>query len=142
MSPWGTFTVQLAQFSRTRGLSHLKVYDMRSHAITKLLSDPQVSDQMYTEIAGHVGEAMKRRYSKQRMEKKKIAMDAMCADLPTNVVALVPRGEMRPGRQKLFSVPLLELPAPQLLLPAPGPTTQRPQSVPLSRGFYSTSWTW
>jgi hypothetical protein len=27
---------------------------------------------------GHVGDAMKRRYSKQRMEKKRVAMDAMC----------------------------------------------------------------
>lgn len=60
------------------GLDHLDPYDMRSHAITKLLSDPNVSDQMYTEIVGHVGDAMKRRYSKQRMEKKKVAMDAMC----------------------------------------------------------------
>jgi integrase len=60
------------------GLDHLDPYDMRSHAITKLLSNPEVSDQMYTEIVGHVGDAMKRRYSKQRMEKKKVAMDAMC----------------------------------------------------------------
>jgi hypothetical protein len=60
------------------GLDHLDPYDMRSHAITKLLSDPNVSDQMYTEIVGHVGDAMKRRYSKQRMEKKRVAMDAMC----------------------------------------------------------------
>jgi integrase len=60
------------------GLDHLDPYDMRSHAITKLLSDPNVSDQMYTEIVGHVGNAMKRRYSKQRMENKRGAMDAMC----------------------------------------------------------------
>jgi hypothetical protein len=60
------------------GLSHLDPYDMRSHAITKLLSNPEVSDQMYTEIVGHVGDAMKRRYSKQRMEKKRGVMDAMC----------------------------------------------------------------
>jgi integrase len=60
------------------GLDHLDPYDMRSHAITRLLSDPGVSDQMYTEIVGHVGNAMKRRYSKQRMELKRVAMDAMC----------------------------------------------------------------
>ncbi len=60
------------------GLDHLDPYDMRSHAITKLLSNPEVSDQMYTEIVGHVGNAMKRRYSKQRMENKRGAMDAMC----------------------------------------------------------------
>jgi hypothetical protein len=56
------------------GLSHLDPYDMRSHAITKLLSDPSVSDQMCTEIVGHVGNAMKRGYSKQRMENKRGAM--------------------------------------------------------------------
>jgi hypothetical protein len=33
---------------------------------------------MYTEIVGHVGDAMKRRYSKQLMEKKRGAMDTMC----------------------------------------------------------------
>jgi integrase len=60
------------------GLPHLDPYDMRSHAITRLLSNPEVSDQMYTEIVGHVGNAMKRRYSKQRMENKRGAMDAMC----------------------------------------------------------------
>ena len=60
------------------GLGHLDPYDMRSHAITKLLSNPDVSDQMYTEIVGHVGNAMKRRYSKQRMENKRGVMDAMC----------------------------------------------------------------
>jgi hypothetical protein len=60
------------------GLEHLDPYDMRSHAITKLLSNPEVSDQMYKEIVGHVSEAMKRRYSKQRMENKRGAMDAMC----------------------------------------------------------------
>jgi hypothetical protein len=43
----------------------------RSHAITKLLSNPEVSDQMYTEIVGHVGNPMKRRYSKQRKENKR-----------------------------------------------------------------------
>lgn len=58
------------------GLSHLDPYDMRSHAITKLLEDPNVSDQMYEEITGHRGKAMRRRYSKQRMENKKKALDA------------------------------------------------------------------
>jgi hypothetical protein len=59
-------------------LEHLTIYDMRSHAITKLLSDPDVSDQVYSEIAGHVGQAVKRRYSKQRMENKGAAIDALC----------------------------------------------------------------
>lgn len=59
------------------GLAHLDPYDMRSHAITKLLSDPKVSDQVSQEIAGHVSKAMQDRYSNQRLERKQQAVDAM-----------------------------------------------------------------
>lgn len=61
------------------GLGHLDPYDMRSHACTKLLSDPDVSDQVYEEITGHKGQAMRRRYSKQRLEKKGMALDRMAS---------------------------------------------------------------
>jgi integrase len=64
------------------GLGHLDPYDMRSHACTRLLSDPNVSDQVYEEITGHRGQAMRRRYSKQRLDRKKEALDAMCAEAP------------------------------------------------------------
>lgn len=67
------------------GLDHLDPYDMRSHAITKLLSDPNVSEQVYEEITGHKGRAMPRRYSKQRMEKKAIAMDRLCKNVTEDV---------------------------------------------------------
>jgi len=60
------------------GLGHLDPYDMRSHCITKLLSDPEVSEQMYTEIVGHVSKKMRMRYSKQRLEKKSVAVERMC----------------------------------------------------------------
>ena len=63
------------------GLSHLDPYDMRSHAITKLLSDPNVSDQVYEELSGHSGRQMRMRYSKQRLEKKKVATDGLCKAL-------------------------------------------------------------
>lgn len=84
--PMGQIYRAARQILREAGLGHLDPYDMRSHAITKLLSDPKVSDQMYKEIVGHVSEAMKRRYSKQRLELKKIAMDEMCRKQiePTN----------------------------------------------------------
>lgn len=62
-------------------LEHLDPYDMRSHAITKLLSDPNVSDQVYEEISGHSGRQMRMRYSKQRLEKKAVAMDSLCKNL-------------------------------------------------------------
>lgn len=58
------------------GLGHLSPYDMRSHAITKLLANPQVSPQVAQEIAGHISKEMQDRYSKQRLENKKAALDA------------------------------------------------------------------
>lgn len=58
------------------GLDHLSPYDMRSHAITKLLANPQVSPQVAQEIAGHISKKMQDRYSKQRLENKKTALDA------------------------------------------------------------------
>lgn len=63
------------------GLSHLDPYDMRSHAITKLLSDPNVSEQVYEEITGHKGRQMRMRYSKQRLEKKAVAMESLCKNV-------------------------------------------------------------
>jgi integrase len=57
-------------------LSHLDPYDMRSHAITKILSNPRVSAQVAQELAGHISAAMQSRYSKQRLETKRVAMDA------------------------------------------------------------------
>lgn len=60
------------------GLDHLDPYDMRSHAITKLLSNPNVSEQVYEEIAGHVSKRMRQRYSRQRLETKSAAVNAMC----------------------------------------------------------------
>jgi integrase len=71
------------------GLAHLDPYDMRSHCITKLLSDPEVSEQMYTEIVGHVSKKMRMRYSKQRLEKKAQAVDRMCIEMepPVRLIA-------------------------------------------------------
>jgi Phage integrase family len=63
---------------KAAGLSDFHPYDMRSHAITKLLSNPKVSDQVCEEIAGHVSKQMLRRYSRQQLETKQAALSAMC----------------------------------------------------------------
>lgn len=62
------------------GLGHLDPYDMRSHCITKILSDPDASDQMVREIIGHSNTRTRDRYSKQRLEKKAVIMDRMCIE--------------------------------------------------------------
>ena len=70
------------------GLEHLKLYDMRSHFCTKLLSDPNVSDQMFKELFGHATQEMRNRYSTQRMEKKSIAVEKLALD-PAPAVKLI-----------------------------------------------------
>lgn len=64
---------------RDAGLK-LVPYDMRSCAVTKVLSDPSVSDQMAEEIIGHSDTFTKRRYSRQRLEKKAVAMEKLALD--------------------------------------------------------------
>jgi integrase len=67
-------------FNRIRteaGLPKFRVYDCRVQAITKLLSNPKVSPQVSKEIAGHISQAMQNRYSIQRFETKKAALDAL-----------------------------------------------------------------
>jgi integrase len=70
------------------GLEHLKLYDMRSHFATKLLSDPNVSDQMFKELFGHTTQDMRNRYSAQRIEKKSAAVERLALD-PAPAVKLI-----------------------------------------------------
>lgn len=62
---------------KAAGLPNFRVYDCRVQAITKLLSHPEVSAQVSKEIAGHISQAMQNRYSIQRFETKKAALDAL-----------------------------------------------------------------
>jgi integrase len=61
------------------GLPHMRIYDCRVQAITKLLSSPQVSPQVSREIAGHISQAMQSRYSIQAFSTKKAALDTLDA---------------------------------------------------------------
>jgi integrase len=71
------------------GLGHMDPYDMRSHFGTKLLSDPTVSDQMFQEIFGHGNTRTRDRYSKQRIEKKAVALDTLCLEQEPKVKLLL-----------------------------------------------------
>lgn len=70
------------------GLDHLDPYDLRSHFGTKLLSDPNVSDQLFQELFGHSNTRTRDRYSKQRMEKKSVAVEKLALD-PAPAVKLI-----------------------------------------------------
>lgn len=58
-------------------LPNLRMYDLRHHAITRLLENEDVSERTVIEIAGHVSRAMLERYSHIRMRTKKEAVDAL-----------------------------------------------------------------
>ena len=66
------------------GLPHVRIYDCRIQAITKLLSSPQVSPQASREIAGHISQEMQNSYSIPTFSTKKAAVDTLDAP-PTPV---------------------------------------------------------
>jgi integrase len=67
---------------REAGLPTLRMYDLRHHAITKLLEDAEISEQTVEEIAGHVSERMKKRYSHIRLQPKRSAVAKLEIGLP------------------------------------------------------------
>jgi integrase len=81
--PWILDEPTTAMYSAFRsirnaaGLPHMRIYDCRVQAITKLLSSPQVSPQASREIAGHISQEMQNRYSIQTFSTKKAALDTL-----------------------------------------------------------------
>jgi integrase len=63
-------------------IQNLRMYDLRHHAITALLENPEVSEETVEDLAGHVSRRMKKRYSHIRMEYKRAAVDAIGAKKP------------------------------------------------------------
>jgi hypothetical protein len=59
------------------GLFRFRLYDLRHTAITKLLENPEVSEETAEAIAGHVSHRMKKRYSHVRIEVRRAAVQAM-----------------------------------------------------------------
>jgi integrase len=59
------------------GLEHVRRYDLRHHIITKMLEDPNISEQVVQEIAGHVSKRMKDRYSHIRDQAQREALTAV-----------------------------------------------------------------
>jgi integrase len=98
------------------GLSNLRRYDLRHHAITKLLEDEKVSERTVIDLAGHVSRQMLQRYSHIRMKSKVDAVNALN------------RGSSMPAAQPFFAIsgtvsfamPLFA-PTP----PTPGPSAPR-----------------
>ena len=57
------------------GLPAFRMYDLRHHAITKALENPDISEKVVEDLAGHVSERMKDTYSHIRTHAKRSAVD-------------------------------------------------------------------
>lgn len=62
---------------KAAGMPKFRMYDLRHHAITRLLEDEDVSERTVIDLAGHVSRQMLERYSHIRMRTKREAVDAL-----------------------------------------------------------------
>lgn len=75
-------------------LPGFRMYDLRHHAITVLLENPEVSEEVAESIAGHISRQMKKRYSHVRLEKMRDAVAGLSAK-PAKVITVKPRVKRR-----------------------------------------------
>lgn len=75
--PQGHWNKAWDRMRKAAGMPHLRQYDLRHTAITRLLENPTVSERVVIEIAGHVSNKMLERYSHQRIAAKRAAVDAL-----------------------------------------------------------------
>jgi integrase len=72
-----TFKTAWREMIGAADLPGLRMYDLRHHAITMLLENPEVSEETAEQIAGHITHQMKKQYSHVRLETKRTALDAL-----------------------------------------------------------------
>ncbi len=85
--PMGSWKKAWHALRDAAGLPHLRMYDLRHHAITRLLEDENVSERTVIEVAGHVSKQMLQRYSHIRMRTKAEALNALAKKAPQSVPA-------------------------------------------------------
>lgn len=83
--PAGSWRRAWENLRAAAGMDSTRLYDLRHHAITRLLEDENVSERTVIEIAGHVSKQMLNRYSHIRMRTKKEAVDALTRKSPQRV---------------------------------------------------------
>lgn len=92
--PMGSWKKAWRALRYAADLPNLRMYDLRHQAITKLLEDPDISEQTVEEIAGQVSEKMKKSYSHIRLQPKREALAklelAVPFALPTERAGNVP----------------------------------------------------
>jgi integrase len=87
-----TFKTAWREMIAAAGISGLRMYDLRHHAITTLLEDPDASEETVETIAGHISHRMKKRYSHVRMQAKRAAL-AVLVRGQSRHLPIVPKSE-------------------------------------------------
>ena len=83
--PQTSFRKAWAKICELSGIQHLRMYDLRHHAATQMLSDPSVPPEAAIEVLGHVSKQMLKRYCHLNREAKRAAVDALARKTPSTV---------------------------------------------------------
>lgn len=75
--PMGSWKKAWYSLTQAAGLKGLRRYDLRHHAISKLLERSDVSDETVRALAGHVSHKMMEHYSHIRLERKTAAVNTL-----------------------------------------------------------------
>jgi integrase len=75
--PQKSFKKAWAKICAQAGLKHFRMYDLRHHAATGMLSDPSVPVEAAIEVLGHVSRQMLKRYCHLNREAKRAAVQAL-----------------------------------------------------------------
>lgn len=77
--PMGSWKRAWMALRKAAGLPGLRMYDLRHHAITRLLENPEVSERTVIELAGHVSQKLLMTYSHVREQARRAAVEALDA---------------------------------------------------------------
>lgn len=77
LRPMGSWRRAWESLREKAGLPKLRRYDLRHHSLTRLLENPEISEQTIIDIAGHVSRQMLKRYSHIRMKPKRDALASL-----------------------------------------------------------------
>lgn len=77
-----TFKTAWKKLKDAARIQNFRMYDLRHHAITALLENPDVSEETAEDIAGHVSRRMKKRYSHIRIEYRRAAVEGISPKKP------------------------------------------------------------
>jgi integrase len=72
-----TFKTAWNKLKAAAGIKHFRMYDLRHTAVTRMLENPECSEETVEAIAGHISREMKKRYSHVRIAAMRQAVASM-----------------------------------------------------------------